>query len=69
MPSETSGKSISLDLALSDGVMSALTVKQFGTNYASLVDAKVRLRGNAAPLFNHQRQMTGAHLFFRDLSA
>ncbi len=31
---------------------------------AALVDAKIRLRGNEAPLFNHQLQMTGVHLFF-----
>ena len=28
------------------------------------VDAKVRIRGNEAPLFNHQMQLTGVHLFF-----
>ncbi len=59
-----SGKNISLDLALSDGEIIATTVKIAGAHFNSLVDAKVRLRGNAAPLFNHQLQMTGVHLFF-----
>ena len=59
-----SGQNISLDLALSDGAVTANTLKEVGAYYDSLVDAKVRLRGNAAPLFNHQLQMTGVHLFF-----
>jgi hypothetical protein len=41
-----SGKNISLDLALSDGTITASTVKEVGADYDSLVDAKVRLRGN-----------------------
>jgi signal transduction histidine kinase/ActR/RegA family two-component response regulator len=61
-----SGKNINLDLALTDGDIIATTVKEAGQDYDSLVDAKIRLRGNAAPLFNHQLQMTGVHLFFPD---
>jgi signal transduction histidine kinase/CheY-like chemotaxis protein len=59
-----SGKNISLDLALSDGAITATTIQEVGADYHSLVDAKIRLRGNQAPLFNHQLQMTGVHLFF-----
>jgi signal transduction histidine kinase/ActR/RegA family two-component response regulator len=59
-----SGKNISLDLALSDGEITANTIKEVGADYQSLVDAKIKLRGNEAPLFNHQLQMTGVHLFF-----
>jgi signal transduction histidine kinase/CheY-like chemotaxis protein len=59
-----SGKNISLDLALSDGALTAITIKEAGVDYHSLVDAKVKVRGNEAPLFNHQLQMTGVHLFF-----
>jgi signal transduction histidine kinase/CheY-like chemotaxis protein len=58
------GENISLDLALSDGAITATTIKEPGTDYGGLVDAKIRLRGNEAPLFNHQLQMTGVHLFF-----
>ena len=61
-----SGKNINLELALSDGAITATTVKEVGADYDSLVDAKVRLRGNEAPLFNHQLQMTGAYLLFPD---
>ena len=59
-----SGNRINLELALSDGSISATTLDQVSADYASLVDAKVRLRGNQAPRFNHQNQMTGAQLFF-----
>jgi signal transduction histidine kinase/ActR/RegA family two-component response regulator len=59
-----SGKNISLDLALSDGAITANTINEVGADYHSLVDAKIKLRGNQAPLFNHQLQMTGVHLFF-----
>jgi diguanylate cyclase (GGDEF)-like protein len=37
-------------------------------DYASLVDARVSVRGNVAPLFNYHRQLTGSHLFFPNLS-
>jgi signal transduction histidine kinase len=59
-----SGQNIVLDLALTDGEISATTIKEGGADYDSLVDAKVRLRGTAAGMFNHQHQMSGAHLFF-----
>src|SRR3984885_15995972 len=59
-----SGKNIDLDLALSDGNIGATTVKEVGVNYDSLIDAKVRLRGNQAPSFNHRGGMTGVFLHF-----
>src|SRR5258708_38605417 len=37
-------------------------LKGFGTDYESLVDAKVRLRGDHAPLFNSRAAMTRAYL-------
>jgi len=60
-------KNVFLDLALSDGTLTAITVKETGTDYGGLVDAKMRLRGNAAPTFNHLGQMTGSHMLFPDL--
>ena len=59
-----SGKNVFLNLAMSDGNISAGTVNVPGSDYASLVDAKIRVRGSTAPTFNHQQQMTGAHLLF-----
>jgi hypothetical protein len=55
-----------LDLALSDGFITASTVKEVGTDYFSLIDAKVRIRGNQAPLFNAQNVMTDSYLLLPD---
>jgi signal transduction histidine kinase/ActR/RegA family two-component response regulator len=61
-----SRNNIHLDVALSDGEITAGTVREKGADYDSLVDAKVSLRGSAAPLFNHLGQMTGSYLVFPD---
>jgi hypothetical protein len=42
-----SGTNINLDLALSDGTITTTTSREAGADYDGLVDAKVRLRGNA----------------------
>jgi signal transduction histidine kinase/DNA-binding response OmpR family regulator len=55
---------IHLELGMSDGLIFASTTDQVIENYANLVDARVILRGNAVPRFNHQLQMTGAALLF-----
>jgi len=65
---EEAHQNIILNLALSDGNITATTVREPGVDYNRLVDAKVKLRGNTGPLFNHNRQMTGAHLLFPGLS-
>jgi hypothetical protein len=61
-----SGKNIDLDHRLERRPVLATTIKEVGADYDSLVDAKVRLRGNQAPLFNHQGAMTGTYLVFPD---
>lgn len=63
-----SGMSVALHLALSDGNINAATVREADADYAGLIDATVRLRGNASPSFNHQRQLTGARLWFPGLA-
>jgi hypothetical protein len=63
-----SGMNVVLHLALSDGSIAATTVREAGADYAGLIDAKVRLRGNAGPSFNHRGQLTGAHLLFPGLA-
>ena len=63
---QASGKNISLDLAMSDGTITASTVKEVGADYDSLVDAKVRLRGNQAPLYSPGGAMNGAYMLFPD---
>ena len=56
-----------LGIATSEGVLSAITLRQPGVNYESLVDSLVRIEGNSAPLFNQRLQMVGVHLFFPSL--
>ena len=58
------GKNVHMDLALSDGSITATTIQEAGADYDSLVDATIRVRGNESPLYNHQFQMTGVHLLF-----
>ena len=56
-----------LGVAGDGGMLTAVTVRQHGVDYDSLVDSLVRIEGNAAPLFNQRRQMVGGHLFFPTL--
>jgi len=58
-----------LNLALGDGDIIAYGVKEPGVDYDRLIDAKVKMRANAGPLFNHKGQLTGAHLVFPGMSA
>ncbi len=56
-----------LEIATDGGSLDAVSVRQEGVDYDSLVDSLVRIDGNAAPLFNQRRQMVGVHLFFPSL--
>jgi signal transduction histidine kinase/CheY-like chemotaxis protein len=53
-----------LKLALGDGLIAATAVTEPGVAYDGLVDATIRIRGNAGPSFNHQRQISGAYVMF-----
>jgi len=55
---------VTLDLVLSDGRVSATTLKEPGVDYGGLVDARLRMHANVAPFFNVSHQLAGAHLFF-----
>ncbi len=56
-----------LGVAGDGGMLTAVSVRQQGVDYDSLVDSLVDIVGNAAPLFNQRRQMVGVHLFFPSL--
>ena len=58
------GGNVLLEVAMSDGAITASTLRDPMVDYTSLIDARVRIRGNAAPFFNHRGQVTGAHLLF-----
>ena len=61
---------ISLQLTMSDGIISILLQKEPGADYSRLIDARVRVRGNAGPLFDNSRtQMIGVRIQCPNLSA
>jgi diguanylate cyclase (GGDEF)-like protein len=64
------GLHVSVQVEMEGGNISAFMVKETGVNYAGLVDARVRVRGNARPLFDiTRRHMIGARLECPNLSA
>jgi len=60
--------SVTIHVALIDGVISGTMPIEAGANYAALIDAKVRVRGNAAPTVNADSQLIGVHLKVPGLS-
>ena len=64
----TKGGNVTINVAMSDGTISATTVKEEGRDYGGLIDATVRMRGSVAPFYTKNRQLTGARLFFPDLT-
>ena len=58
---------VTVDVATPQGTVSATSVWEDGRNYEALIDALVRLRGNAAPMFNRKHQLAGVHLYFPSL--
>jgi len=62
-----SGRHVTLALALADGMIHAITTLEAGADYSRLVDAKVAVHGNAAPVWTRNRQMVGARLLFPSL--
>ena len=65
---EESGPDVTLSLTLRDGMINATTPKEEGVSYGRLVDAKIRIHGNVALIFDKNRQMAGAHLLFPAIS-
>jgi len=56
-----------LDVSTNEGVIVAFSITEPGVSYESLVDAKVRIRGNDSPLFNRLRQRTGTRVVFSSI--
>jgi diguanylate cyclase (GGDEF)-like protein len=57
------GRTITLHLEMPDGAINVLMMREAGANYSSLVDARVLIRGNTAPVFSRVKyQMIGARL-------
>jgi diguanylate cyclase (GGDEF)-like protein len=53
-----------LEIATVGGSITATAPREAVMTYDSLIDTKVRIRGNAVPVFNGNRQMVGAHILF-----
>ena len=64
----TKGKNVTLYVAMSDGTIGSTTVEEAGRDYSGLIDATVRIRGSVAPFYTKNRQLTGARLFFPNLT-
>jgi diguanylate cyclase (GGDEF)-like protein len=61
-------QTVTLQLAMIDGTISAILPREATANYSNLVDAKVRIHANAAPIINGDSQMIGVHLMVPNLS-
>ena len=61
--------SVTLHVALIDGIISMTMPREAGAHYFALVDAKVRICGNVSPTVNSDWQMIGFHLKVPNLSA
>jgi signal transduction histidine kinase/CheY-like chemotaxis protein len=59
---------VTLNVAMSDGTISATTVGEAGRDYSRLIDATVRMRGSVAPFYTKNRQLTGVRLFVPNLT-
>ncbi len=59
-----SGSNVTIGMAISDGHLTATTVKENGVDYSKLVDAKVRIHGNAGALTTPSHQVAGFRVMF-----
>jgi diguanylate cyclase (GGDEF)-like protein len=63
---ESSDK-VTLHVAMDGGTIAAITAKRPSVDYQHLVDTWARIRGDAGSIFNSNRQLTSARLFFPGL--
>ena len=57
-----------LTLASGPDLIDVITLNPSGQDYASLIDAKVRLRAATGSRFNQRKQLIGVHLYMPDFS-
>jgi signal transduction histidine kinase/ActR/RegA family two-component response regulator len=63
------GGDVLIEIAMADGTTTGSILQQPGIDYDSLIDSRIRLRGNEAPVFNHHGQMTGCHVLVPDFKS
>jgi diguanylate cyclase (GGDEF)-like protein len=56
-----------LGIAANGGSLTAVSVREAGVNYESLVDSLVRIQGNAGAVFNQRDQLVGVRVLFPTL--
>jgi diguanylate cyclase (GGDEF)-like protein len=61
-------RNVILDITTAEGPFAATGPLEAGVDYETFVDALVRIRGNAVPVFNGSGQMVGARLLFPSTS-
>src|ERR1035437_8070008 len=61
-------KEATIELYSVGGSINATAQVETKADYDSLVDAAVRIRGNAVPVFDNNRQMVGARILFSSLN-
>jgi len=59
-----SGSNVTLAMVIGDGPLIAITVRENGVDYSKLVDAKVRIHGNAGALTTPSHQLAGFRVMF-----
>ena len=59
-----SGSNVTLGIQISDGPLTATTVRESGVDYSKLVDAKVLIHGNAGALSTPSHQIVGFRVMF-----
>jgi len=62
------GQNVTLDIDAGGSLVSATTVREPGADYGRLLDAQVRIRGNAAPRYIGNRMTVGGRVFFQTLA-
>lgn len=60
--------SVTMQLAMIDGIINLTMPREAGATYSNLVDAEVKVHANAAPTINLDSQMIGVHLMGPGLS-
>ena len=61
-------RNVTLEVSTVGGSISATAPREAAKDYDSLIDATVRIHGNAVPVFNGSRQMVGARILFPSLN-
>ena len=57
------GRTVTLHLEMPDGAINVLMMREAGANYSTLVDARVRIHANIAPVFSRVPEQTHQSMY------